>query len=107
MQDHGSEKKHFVLKAIPQRPTFQQDMTEDERNIMQQHIAYWTDKMDKGITLVFGPVFNPQDPHGLGIIEVTDESQVNDLITNDPAVLSGLQRTEYYPMRAILPSKKL
>ncbi len=43
MQENKQEKKYFVLKILPTRPTFMQDMTEEERNIMLQHIAYWTD----------------------------------------------------------------
>jgi uncharacterized protein len=102
MPDNNSEKQHFVLKTIPPRPTFQQDMTEDERNIMKQHFAYWTDKLDQGIAIVFGPVFDPKGGYGLGIMEVENEAQVSSLIADDPAVKSGLLKTEFYPMRAIL-----
>jgi uncharacterized protein YciI len=102
MQDNKSEKKHFVLKTIPPRPTFQQDMTEEERNIMKQHVAYWTDKADKGIAIVFGPVFDTKGGYGLGIVEVDNENQVHILIDDDPAVKSALLATEFYPMRAIL-----
>jgi len=35
------DKKHFALKLIPCRPTFAQDMTDEERAIMQQHVVYW------------------------------------------------------------------
>ena len=106
MQDSKSEKKHYVLKTIPPRPTFQQDMTEEERNIMKQHFAYWTDKADKGIAIVFGPVFDPKGGYGLGIMEVENEDQILSLIKDDPAVKSGLLKTEFYPMRAILSTKK-
>ena len=94
--------EHFALKAIPPRSTFQQDMTEEERNIMLQHFAYWKDKLDKGIVHVFGPVFDPNGGYGLAIIEVDDEEQVHVLIANDPAVILGLLREEFYPMHAIL-----
>ncbi len=32
-------KKYYALKLIPPRPTFAQDMTPEERNIMQQHCS--------------------------------------------------------------------
>ena len=102
MQENQQEKKHFMLKSIPPRQTFQQDMTEEERNIMKQHVAYWTDKADMGIAIVFGPVFDPQGGYGLGIVQVDNEEQVHDLIKDDPAVKSELMRTEFHPMRAIL-----
>jgi len=106
MQDDVSSaqsvKKYFVIKLIPPRPTFAQDMTEKERNIMKQHAAYWRDKTDKGIAVVYGPVLDPRGVYGLGIIEVEDESQAHTLAANDPAAKTGLQRFEVYPMRAVL-----
>lgn len=99
-------KKHFMLWSTPPRTTFSQDMTEEERNVMHQHIAYWTDKQNQGIALVFGPVLNPTDPHGLAIIEVENAEQVLKLVTKDPAVIAGLMTTEFHPMRAVLPSHK-
>ncbi|MFS0777175.1 YciI family protein [Neobacillus sp. 3P2-tot-E-2] len=93
---------HFMLKSTPPRVTFHQNMTEEERNIMLQHIAYWTDKQNQGIALVFGPVLNPAAPHGLAIIEVENEEQVPKLIEEDPAVIARLMTTEFYPMKAII-----
>jgi uncharacterized protein YciI len=96
-------KVHFMLKSTPPRTTFPQDMNEEERNIMLQHIAYWTDKQNQGIALVFGPVLNPKAPHGLAIIEVENKDQVPKLIAEDPAVIAGVMTTEFYPMMATLP----
>ncbi|WP_035445602.1 YciI family protein [Bacillus sp. UNC41MFS5] len=99
--DH-TEKIHFMLTSTPPRVTFHQDMTEEERSIMQQHISYWMDKQNQGIALVFGPVLNPSAPHGLAIIEVENEEQVPKLVSEDPAVVAGIMTTEYYPMKAII-----
>ncbi|WP_208615629.1 YciI family protein [Gottfriedia luciferensis] len=96
-------KIHFILKSTPPRVTFHQDMTHEERNIMLQHISYWTDKQNQGIALVFGPVLNPKDPQGIAIIEVEDEDQVPKLILEDPAVIAGIMTVEFYPMLATLP----
>ncbi len=109
MQDNNSgaktEKTHFVIKLISPRPTFAQDMTKEEIEIMKQHGSYWKDKADKGIALVYGPVQDPKGVYGLGIIEVENEDQASAFAAEDPAVKSGLSRTEIYPMRAILASK--
>ncbi|MCX7711103.1 MAG: YciI family protein [Clostridia bacterium] len=105
MSENQAEKKHFVLYAISTRPTFQQDMTEKERNIMSRHIAYWTDKAEQGIAIVFGPVFDPKGGYGLGVVEVENEDQVRLLIANDPAVIAGLFKEEYTPMLAITKKK--
>jgi hypothetical protein len=41
-----SEKKHFGFKLISPRPTFANDMPQEERDIIKQHMAYWTDMAD-------------------------------------------------------------
>ena len=41
-----SEKKDFVFKLIPPRPTFANDMTQQEMGLMKKHVAYWTDMAD-------------------------------------------------------------
>lgn len=106
MQNNNSsnklDKKHFVFKLIPPRPTFAQDMTEEETNIMKHHVVYWTDMADRGIALIFGPVLDPKGAYGLGIIEVENEDEVHTLAADDPAVKSGLGRMEIYPMQAVL-----
>ncbi len=96
-------KKHFVLKLIPSRPTFAQDMTPEEKSIMQQHVAYWRDLMDKGKVLAFGPVIDPKGVYGLGIVEVDDEEEVTVFTTNDPA--AKINSYEVYPMMAVTPKK--
>jgi uncharacterized protein YciI len=80
-----------------------QDMTDEERSIMQRHIGYWNDLMSKGMVLAFGPVIDPQGVYGLGIVEVENEQQVKDMIANDPA--NGLNKYEYYLMKAVTPKK--
>ncbi|HEY8782841.1 MAG TPA: YciI family protein [Mucilaginibacter sp.] len=96
------DKKHFALKLVPCRPTFAQDMTNEERAIMQQHVVYWRDLMDKGKVLVFGPVMDPKAVYGLGIIEAENEEEVKAFIANDPA--TKINTYEWYPMRAVVKS---
>lgn len=95
-------KKYFALKLIPPRPTFAQDMTDDERSIMQEHVGFWMELMKQGKVVVFGPVLDPQSVYGLGIVAVDDEEEVQAIAANDPAV--KINRVEYHPMMAILPS---
>src|SRR5512139_1392725 len=96
-------KKYFALKLIPSRPDFAQTMTDEERTIMQQHIAYWRDYMNKGKVIVFGPVLDPNAVYGLGIVTVDEEEEVKALIAGDPA--SRINGYEYYPMLAAVPEK--
>ena len=97
-------KKYFALKLLPSRPTFAFDMTDDEKAIMNEHVAYWNDLMDKGIALIFGPVLDPVGPYGFGVVAVDDEAQVQLITSNDPA--TKLNRYEVFPMLAVTPQNK-
>ncbi|WP_295718666.1 YciI family protein [Mucilaginibacter sp.] len=96
------EKLHFAVKLLSPRPTFPNDMTDSERTIMQQHIAYNRDFMDKGIILVFGPVMDPAGVYGLGIFVVDDEEQLKNIIAGAP--VTSFAKYEYHRMMAVTPS---
>ena len=98
------DKKYFVLHLLPSRSNFAQTMTKEEQSIMMKHIAYWTKIMNEGKVLAFGPVLDPNEVYGLGIISVDNEQEVKDFIANDPA--SAINKYEYYPMMAIVPAAK-
>ncbi len=89
--------KHFVLRLNSPRPTFPGDMTDAERAMMEQHVAYWTDQMQRGFAIAFGPVLDPKGTWGLAVVEVDAEAQVTELVAHDPATRFGL-RTDVLPM---------
>jgi len=92
------EKKYFFLKLNPPRASFTVDMTTEERNIMLQHVAYWTPYVNDGTVIVLGPVMDPKGGYGIAVVGVENEEQLNQLVINDPA--NGLNSYEIYPMRA-------
>jgi uncharacterized protein YciI len=96
------EKRYFVLHLLPCRPDFAFTMTEEEKAVMQQHIAYWTEKMNQGKVVAFGPVLDPKGPYGLGIAAADSEEEIAEFIQHDPA--SKLNKYEYFPMRAVVPN---
>jgi uncharacterized protein len=96
-------KKHFVLYLFPSRPGFAQTMTEEERAIMMKHVGYWTGLMNQGKVVAFGPVMDPKEIYGLGIISAENEEELKTFIANDPA--SAINRYEYFPMNAIVANK--
>lgn len=95
------EKKYFALYLLPNRPDFAQTMNEEELAIMKSHVIYWTDLMNKGKVIAFGPVMDPKSVYGLGIIIAENENEVEKFISSDPA--SKINRYEYFPMRAMVP----
>jgi uncharacterized protein len=96
------EKQFYAVYLNPSRPDFSTTMTADERSIMLQHVAYWTEKMKQGKVYAFGPVIDPKEIYGLGIVSVESEQELKDIIANDPA--GKINRYEYFPMKAVVPN---
>ena len=92
---------YFFVSTQNPRPTFHLDMTPDERAVMGKHVAYWSEKAEKGIAIVFGPVMDPKGVYGMGVYQVQDEAEMRALIDMDPA--KGLLQYDIQPMpRAIV-----
>jgi uncharacterized protein len=87
---------YFFVKTDNPRPTFHLDMTPAERETMTNHVAYWTELAREGISIVFGPVADPQGFYGIGINRVDDEAHLRRLLADDPA--NGLLRYQITPM---------
>lgn len=94
-------KQYFAIHVIPPRPDFPMTMTDEEKAIMGQHAAYWTDRMNKGKVFAFGPVLDPNGAYGLGIISVSDEQELMSFIQHDPA--SKINKIKFFPMLATVP----
>jgi len=101
----NTEKKGFFLKLNPPRPSFTTDMTDNERIIMQKHVAYWDPYVNDGTVIVLGPVFDPKGGYGIAVVRVDSDEQLNKLIADDPA--NGLSSYEVYPMRVKTKCKKV
>jgi len=96
------DKQFYAVYLLPLRPDFSETMTDEERAIMQQHVAYWTEKLKEGKVYAFGPVFDPRGTYGLGIVSVDNEQEVKDLAANDPG--GKINKYEYFPMKAVVPN---
>jgi uncharacterized protein YbjT (DUF2867 family) len=93
------ERRAFLCRLLPPRPTFMQDMTADERAIMEEHGRYWRGKLGEGDAIAFGPVADPAGAWGLGLIEARDDSELKAIQDGDPAIKSNLGfRYESLPM---------
>jgi YCII-related domain len=66
----------FVFRLINPRPTFAQDMTDEERDVMARHAAHWKPYLDSGQMVVFGPILDDTGSWGLGIVEAADEQEL-------------------------------
>ncbi len=92
---------YFFVKTNNPRPTFHLDMTADERETMNRHVEYWTEKAARGIAIVFGPVMDPQGVYGIGIYKTKDEAEMRELLKQDPAI--NILKYDVLPMaRAVV-----
>ena len=84
----------FILRLIAPRPTFADDMTDAERDVMGRHAAYWQPFIDSGQMVVFGPVLDGTGSWGLGVVNAEDEDELGGFAAGDPAVTSGTAELE-------------
>ena len=81
---------HFLCRLIPPRPTFLQDMSEQEQATMGEHVGYWTQLAEAGTAVVFGPVADPAGAWGVGILQVDDREAVHRIEASDPAIKASV-----------------
>jgi uncharacterized protein len=93
----------FLYRLLPPRPSFAQDMSPEEAEAMERHVAYWQDLLDREVALAFGPVLDPDDPWGLGLLSLDDEDAARRIGERDPAVQSGTCTYELLPMQLVRP----
>ncbi len=90
----------FVLRLHAPRPTFALDMTDDEREIMTRHAAYWQPLIDSGHMVVFGPVLDGTGSWGLAVVEFDDEDDLRAFAAQDPVVTTRTGTVEIGKMLA-------
>lgn len=94
---------YFFARLLSPRPSFMQDMSEEERQMMREHGAYWAARQAEGKMLLFGPVADPKGGWGMAVLRVSSEAELHELQSHDPAVLghSGLYY-ENLPMPRVI-----
>jgi uncharacterized protein YciI len=90
----------FVFRLKAPRPNFALDMSDEEREIMGQHAAYWQPYLESNQMVVFGPVLDGTGSWGLGVVEAEDEDELRRFAAGDPAVMSGTANIELGKMLA-------
>jgi len=99
----ASTPHHVLARLIPPRPDFAMTMSDAERAVMGEHVAYCRSLLDQGKALLFGPVMGREGAWGLGIFTVADDAEARALTDADPAVTSGLGlRYELLPFLNII-----
>jgi uncharacterized protein YciI len=81
--------QYFFMKLIPPRRAFAQDMTAEERAVMQQHVNYVGEAFSKGTVLIYGPVMATAGAFGKAVPEMPDAAAVQRFGDEDPSVKAG------------------
>ena len=88
-----------LCKLLGPRPGFPGDMTPAEAALMGEHAAYWSGLTERGVAVVFGPVFDPAGVWGLAVVGLPDGTAPATLTDDDPVIRAGRGfRYETYPM---------
>jgi uncharacterized protein YciI len=95
---------YFVYKLIPPRPTFAADVSAAEAELMARHATYWSDQLDRGRVILFGPVADPGGVWGLAVIDTEDDAAARALVLDDPAIATEMATFELHPMDAVVRS---
>src|SRR5438477_413861 len=82
------------------RMCFDVELSDEEREIMSRHAAYWQPYIDSGRMVIFGPVLDDTGSWGLGVIEAEDEDELRAFAARDPVVTSGTADMEIGKMLA-------
>jgi uncharacterized protein YndB with AHSA1/START domain len=99
------EPTYFMIRLLPPRPSFAQDLNAEEAALMKAHGGYWRQHMAKGKVPVVGPVMTPEGAWGLGVLQAESEAEARAFMDGDPTIASGRGfRYEVFPMlQAIVP----
>jgi uncharacterized protein YciI len=90
----------FVFRLVAPRPDFALNMTDEEREVMSRHAAYWKPYLESGQMVIFGPVLDTTGSWGLGVVEAEDEDELRAFAAGDPAVTTGTAEMEIGTMLA-------
>lgn len=80
----------YLYRLVPPRPDFPANITPQEGDAMQRHFGYWSDLMNQGTAVVFGPVADPAGSYGVAIVRLEPGADPQELGRNDPAISAGL-----------------
>ncbi len=98
------EDTEFYMGTITARPTFINDMTEEEEKIMSDHFEHLKKKFDNKQLLLAGPILS-EGQFGVSVFTAENLNEADEFVQNDPAVIEGIMKPEVHPFRIFLIEK--
>jgi hypothetical protein len=74
-------------------------MSAQASDVVNRHVGYWQDLLERRVAIAFGPVMGPQDPWGLGLLDLDDEQEARAIGDADPAAESGTCAYKVLPVQ--------
>jgi len=68
--------------------------------MMKPHVEYLKKLLDDGKLVITGP-FIDEKRGGMFILDVADKEELDDIVNNDPAIVSGLAKSEVRPYKIV------
>jgi uncharacterized protein YciI len=94
----------YFIRIVPPRAMSLPHMRPDELEVIDAHVAYWADLMERGHVLAFGPVADDTGNYGVGVIRAETAEQARAIADGDPAVTTPLLSftTSVTPMHTVM-----
>ncbi|MBY8999547.1 MAG: hypothetical protein KGD64_01405 [Candidatus Heimdallarchaeota archaeon] len=89
------------FSTITGRPTFINDLTEEEGKIMGNHFQYLKKRYDEKKLIFAGPILC-EDKFGVTIFLASDYDEALYYVNNDPSVKAKLMKPGLHPFRVLL-----
>jgi uncharacterized protein YciI len=96
----GAYLNHYLIVYRPPRPTFPDDITEQEAAVIGDHFEYLKKLLVDGALLLAGRTEDAA--MGLAILRAEHEQQAEQIMRSDPAVKTGIFNATIYPYRLAL-----
>jgi uncharacterized protein YciI len=68
--------------------------------MMKPHVQYLESLFTRGKLVITGP-FTDEKRGGMFILDVESETELHDIVNDDPAIRSGIARSEVRPYRIV------
>jgi uncharacterized protein len=94
--------RQFIIRLEPVRAGFTlQNVTEEERPLIQRHAAHLKSLLDQGKMKLAGQSFDPKGFWGILIIDAPDIAVATEIMNSDPAIQAKMFRGEVVPFRVV------
>ena len=91
--------RYFFCRLVLPRAIIPQLMTLAERQIMEEHVAYWEAQAEAGRVLIIGSVKDKPRAWGLLILRARSEAEAERILLMDPAISAkGGIRYQIHPL---------